>query len=152
MSSRTDWPEIDDVLRGLGVSERTLKRMNRRRRPKRADRPRCTARRRDGQQCQAHAVLDKSTWTPLHGGKCRVHGGVSTGPRTLAGKAAIADSNHRRAQLQAALVASGRLLEVALDAVAAALTSADPMPRPDPMPRLRARSAAAEDGGPHGCP
>jgi hypothetical protein len=39
---------------------------------------------------------------PLHGGRCRMHGGLSTGPRTQAGKAAIAESNRRRTQLRAA--------------------------------------------------
>ncbi len=31
-------------------------------------------------------------------GRCRVHGGLSTGPNTEAGRAAIAESNRRRAE------------------------------------------------------
>ena len=38
--------------------------------------PRCTAKRRDGQPCQQGAMPN---------GKCRMHGGASTGPRTPEG-------------------------------------------------------------------
>lgn len=40
--------------------------------------PRCGARRRDGGSCQQPAMPN---------GRCRMHGGLSTGPRTEAGKA-----------------------------------------------------------------
>src|SRR5712692_6293737 len=61
------------------------------------NRPRCGAKRRDGRDCRASAVWDRLANKPLQGGRCRVHGGPSTGPRTEAGKAAIAASNRRRA-------------------------------------------------------
>src|SRR5918998_3570649 len=38
--------------------------------------PRCGARRRDGRECQAPAMPN---------GRCRMHGGLSTGPRTAEG-------------------------------------------------------------------
>jgi hypothetical protein len=38
--------------------------------------PRCRARRRDGGECQAPAMRN---------GRCRMHGGLSTGPRTATG-------------------------------------------------------------------
>jgi hypothetical protein len=61
-----------------------------------AVRERCCARCRDGHRCRMRAVCDE-LGRPLHGGRCRLHGGLSTGPRTAAGKAAIAESNRRRA-------------------------------------------------------
>jgi hypothetical protein len=60
-------------------------------------RPRCGAKRRDGGRCEAPAVWDEQRNRPLHGGRCRLHGGLSTGPRSAAGRAAIAVSNRRRA-------------------------------------------------------
>ncbi|HEX2242376.1 MAG TPA: HGGxSTG domain-containing protein [Gammaproteobacteria bacterium] len=46
---------------------------------KRGDWPRCGAhRKRDGQACQARALAN---------GRCKYHGGLSTGPKTAAGKA-----------------------------------------------------------------
>lgn len=55
-------------------------------------RPYCGARCRDGHACRARVLEGKT--------KCRTHGGLSTGPRTTAGRAAIAESNRRRAQLR----------------------------------------------------
>ena len=49
----------------------------------------CGARARStGQPCVARAMLS---------GRCRNHGGLSTGPRTEEGRSAIAMSNKRRA-------------------------------------------------------
>ena len=77
--------------------------------------------RRSHKQCMAHA---RSTSLPckakgLANGRCRNHGGLSTGPRTQAGKLAIALATKKRmadGQLQAAkdgfrrwLNAGGRL-------------------------------------------
>ena len=59
-------------------------------RPRKADRPRCGARTRKGTPCRAPAVHD--------GRRCRIHGGLSTGPRTDVGRAVIAASNRRRAR------------------------------------------------------
>ena len=52
--------------------------------PKR-ERPRCSAQCRDGHPCRAPAVWDKENNRPRNG-RCRVHGGLSTGPKTLEGK------------------------------------------------------------------
>lgn len=56
----------------------------RRRTPKRA-RPRCGARCRDGHSCQAPAVWDRERGE-IRNGRCRMHGGLSTGPRTEEGR------------------------------------------------------------------
>ena len=64
--------------------------------PKQA-RPRCQARCRDGHPCQARAVWDEDRDAPRNG-RCRMHGGVSTGPTRLAGRQRISASNTRRAQ------------------------------------------------------
>ncbi|MFY9641263.1 MAG: HGGxSTG domain-containing protein [Rhodomicrobium sp.] len=47
----------------------------------RAERPRCGARTRTGRPCQRPA---------LRNGRCRNHGGLSSGPKTEAGKKRIA--------------------------------------------------------------
>jgi hypothetical protein len=58
------------------------------RRPKRLQ-PRCGAKTRAGTPCKMRAVEGKK--------RCRLHGGLSTGPKTAAGRARIAESNRRRA-------------------------------------------------------
>jgi hypothetical protein len=55
------------------------------------ERPRCGARCRDGSPCEAPPVWDR----PLDG-RCRMHGGLSTGPRTEEGRRRIAESNRAR--------------------------------------------------------
>ena len=65
------------------------------RQPKR-HRPFCGARCRDGRPCRARAVWLVGESKPRNG-RCRMHGGLSTGPRTPEGRAAIAESNRRRA-------------------------------------------------------
>ena len=57
---------------------------NRKRTPK-SDRPRCGARCRDGHACQAQAVWDRTRGI-IRNGRCRMHGGLSTGPKTPEGK------------------------------------------------------------------
>jgi hypothetical protein len=54
----------------------------------------CGARTRKGTPCRARVVSGK--------GRCRLHGGCSTGPKTAEGRAAIARSNRRRAELRRA--------------------------------------------------
>src|SRR4051794_25851365 len=54
--------------------------------------PECGAKCRDGHACRAKVVFGKE--------RCRMHGGASTGPRTAAGRARIAESNRRRAGTQ----------------------------------------------------
>ena len=49
----------------------------------------CGARTRKGTPCRALTVTGKQ--------RCRLHGGLSTGPRTVEGRARIAESNRRRA-------------------------------------------------------
>ena len=51
-------------------------------------RPPCGARCRDGHACEASAV-STSTGAPRNG-RCRMHGGLSTGPRTVEGRARVA--------------------------------------------------------------
>lgn len=52
-------------------------------------RPQCGARCRDGHPCEAPAVWSTSTGAPRNG-RCRMHGGLSTGPRTVEGRARVA--------------------------------------------------------------
>lgn len=58
------------------------------------ERPRCGARTRKGTPCQAPALWGKN--------RCRMHGGLSTGAKTAEGRARIAESNRRRAQVRRA--------------------------------------------------
>jgi hypothetical protein len=60
-------------------------------------RPRCGALCRNGWPCKAKAVWDEDHDRPVNG-RCKNHGGMSTGPRTHAGRQRIAASNRTRAQ------------------------------------------------------
>jgi hypothetical protein len=55
-------------------------------------RPLCGARTRDGRPCCAR-VVEKTNGQLAR--RCRMHGGMSTGPRTVEGRAAIVESNRR---------------------------------------------------------
>ncbi len=57
--------------------------------------PHCGALTRKGRVCRQEPVMDGDT---PRNGRCYWHGGRSTGPRTPAGRAAIAESNRRRAR------------------------------------------------------
>ena len=57
-------------------------------------RPQCGARTRSGTACKA-AVIVRADGS--HAARCRNHGGLSTGPRSQAGRDAIAQSNRQRA-------------------------------------------------------
>jgi len=70
---------------------------SRQRRTPRSQRPRCGARTRTGGMCRAPVVWCEATDEPRNG-RCRIHGGLSTGPRTDAGKERIRESNRRRAK------------------------------------------------------
>ena len=59
--------------------------------------PLCGARCRDGHPCQAKAAWDE-TRCYVRNGRCRLHGGLSTGPRTRAGKRRVGAAARRRAQ------------------------------------------------------
>lgn len=60
-------------------------------------RPQCMARRRDGRRCQAKVVWD-TAHDRARNTKCRVHGGLSTGPTTPEGRRRIGMANRQRAQ------------------------------------------------------
>jgi hypothetical protein len=60
-----------------------------------AERPRCGARCRTGQPCKARVVVEADG---SFAKRCRMHGGLSSGPKTSEGRAAIAESNRRRAK------------------------------------------------------
>lgn len=62
-----------------------------------SERPRCLARTRAGGSCQARVAWDKTRFRARNK-RCRMHGGLSTGPRTEAGREAIRASNRRRAR------------------------------------------------------
>ena len=64
--------------------------------PKRL-RPRCGARCRTGRRCQAPVVWDADANAPRNG-RCRLHGGLSTGPRTPEGRRRIGEAARLRAQ------------------------------------------------------
>ncbi len=50
-----------------------------------SERPRCGARCRARHKCRARAVWDKERDRPVNG-RCRMHGGLSTGPKTAEGR------------------------------------------------------------------
>src|SRR5688572_19493832 len=50
--------------------------------------PICGARCRDGHSCQAKAAWNAYKTAPCNG-RCRIHGGLSTGPRTPEGKGCL---------------------------------------------------------------
>jgi len=65
-----------------------------------SQRPLCGARCRSGQPCRARRIV-RADGTLAR--RCRMHGGLSCGPKTAAGRAAIAASNRRRAKPQITL-------------------------------------------------
>jgi hypothetical protein len=69
--------------------------------------PRCGARCRDGHPCQARATRDAETGCFVRNGRCRIHGGLSTGPRTLEGKRRIGEAARQRARQKKTRETSG---------------------------------------------
>lgn len=59
----------------------------------------CNAKTRRGTLCQAPPVWDLIADKPKNG-RCKLHGGFSTGPRTETGLQAIRDSNRKRGEKQ----------------------------------------------------
>lgn len=59
--------------------------------------PRCGARCRDGHPCQAPATRDAETGCYVRNGRCRLHGGLSTGPKTAEGRRRIGAAARQRA-------------------------------------------------------
>jgi hypothetical protein len=57
--------------------------------------PRCGAMCRDGSRCNTPAVWNERLDRPANG-RCRVHGGLSTGPKTEEGRRRTAESNRSR--------------------------------------------------------
>ncbi len=64
-------------------------------RTQRPDRQRCDARCRDGHACKAPAVWDAERDRPVNG-RCKLHGGLSTGPKTPEGKRRCAEGRRAR--------------------------------------------------------
>jgi|ERR1700733_12588249 len=58
------------------------------------NRPLCGARCRDGHSCKAKAVANPKTDKPING-RCRMHGGLSVGPKTKEGKARCREAARR---------------------------------------------------------
>lgn len=67
-------------------------------RPKRLDRPRCGARCRSraGAPCRASVVVDRGAAGRIRvRARCRMHGGLSTGAKTLEGRARLSEAGRR---------------------------------------------------------
>jgi hypothetical protein len=64
--------------------------------------PLCGARCRDGHRCQARATRDVETGCYVCNGRCRLLGGLSTGPRTPEGKRSVGEAARQRARKKAA--------------------------------------------------
>jgi hypothetical protein len=74
--------------------------VRRRERTPKAERPRCGAQCRDGHACQAPAVWDRERGC-VRNGRCRMHGGLSTGPKTAEGKLRSREGALRGARISA---------------------------------------------------
>ena len=61
-------------------------------RPPRCRRPRCGARCRDGHPCAAAVVVQRTDDGVRYAARCRMHGGLSTGPRTPEGRRRALDA------------------------------------------------------------
>ena len=78
----------------------------------RSERPACGAKCRDGHACKAPAMLDLKYRCSIRNGRCRNHGGLSTGARTPEGKKRVDAARvrrwqrHREAQILAVLTGS----------------------------------------------
>ena len=59
----------------------------------------CNAKTRTNTLCKAPPVWDKKKDKPING-RCKLHGGLSTGARTEQGREAIRESNRRRAKMK----------------------------------------------------
>lgn len=62
---------------------------------RRSERGTCNAKTRKKTLCQAPPVWDNFSDNAING-RCKLHGGLSTGPKTEAGRQAIRESNRRR--------------------------------------------------------
>lgn len=59
------------------------------------NRPLCGAKRRDGSSCKAKAVWDDKHNKPING-QCRMHGGLSSGPKTKEGLKGLGKASSNR--------------------------------------------------------
>ncbi|CZJ13973.1 Uncharacterised protein [Legionella pneumophila] len=62
---------------------------------RRSGRGTCNAKTRKNTLCQAPPVWDNFSDNAING-RCKLHGGLSTGPKSEAGRQAIRESNRRR--------------------------------------------------------
>ncbi len=108
-------------------------------------RPRCMARRRDGRRCQAKVAWD-TEHDRARNTKCRVHGGLSTGPRTPEGRRRIGLANRRRAAARREAQAQAVARAEALAAYQAAVAKYEEL-RQHPMPDLRFKNALMQVQG-----
>lgn len=98
------------------------------------NRPKCGARCRDGRPCQAPAVWDAKRQR-LHSLRCRMHGGLSTGPKTAAGRARSLEGARKGAAVRWARWRAAR----ELDAIRAQLLAV--FRRISPVQRAGARTS-----------
>lgn len=89
LSEASKWAVVRAMARLCG-SRKPLDRVYR------SERPQCGARTRKGTPCKAPAVLDFAYGCYIRNGRCRMHGGLSTGPRTEAGRQRIAETSRQR--------------------------------------------------------
>lgn len=82
--------------------------------PSRKHPPKCGAMTRKGTPCQAPAYWPKGEPKPRNG-RCRMHGGLATGPKTAEGKARIRAANRRRAKERKAQRRAERMARMAAD-------------------------------------
>lgn len=88
-----------DLIGGLNMAAVYIHRNNSCGAPesKRKHRGMCAAKTRKGTPCQAPPVWNKTKDKPKNG-RCKLHGGFSTGPKTETGKEAIKAGNRARAK------------------------------------------------------
>jgi hypothetical protein len=96
--SREWWRWYREAMRFLARMEERI--APEYRRTRKAERPKCGAKCQDGTWCQAPAVWDRERNQPRNG-RCRAHGGLSTGPRTVEGKRRSREGALRGAQVRA---------------------------------------------------
>jgi hypothetical protein len=105
--------------------------------PKRL-RPRCGARCRNGGRCKAPVVWDQD-YNSQRNGRCRIHGGLSTGPRTPEGRRRIGMANRQRAQARRLAKAQAAAQASALAAYRQAVAKYEALcQHPVPDPRFKA--------------
>jgi hypothetical protein len=90
MRRRVVWIEETTAIDGVLIETQRSYEFERIPITPKSKRPLCGARCQDGHECRAHCVEARK--------RCRLHGGLSTGPKTEAGRLRIAESNRRRAK------------------------------------------------------